>query len=152
MDSFVQKPFPNLGFGLGLRIPHYAYIFEHRPQVDFFEIISENFMVTGGVPLYNLDRILETYRVVLHGVCLSLGSPGPLDMYYLKKLKALARKTKAPWFSDHLCWTRVGKHHYHDLLPLPYTTEAMDHVAEKARIAQDFLEIPFGIENLSAIA
>jgi uncharacterized protein len=142
---------PHLGFGLGLRIPHYAYILEHRPQVDFFEIISENFMATGGIPLYNLERFIEAYPLVLHGVCMSLGAPEPLDMDYLKKLKALARKTKTPWFSDHLCWTKAGAHHYHDLLPLPYTEEAIRHVAEKARIAQDFLEIPFGIENLSAI-
>ncbi len=147
----ILKP-PHLGFGLGLRIPHYAHIFEHRPPVDFFEIISENFMAAGGVPLYNLDRILETYPVVMHGVCMSLGAPGGLDMEYLKKLKALARKTRTPWFSDHLCWTKAGAHHYHDLLPLPYTDEAIRHVADKARIAQDFLEIPFGIENLSAIA
>lgn len=143
---------PHLGFGLGLRIPHYAHIFEHEPQVDFFEIISENFMAAGGLPLYNLDRILEAYPVVLHGVCLSLGSPGDLDFAYLEKLKALARRTKAPWFSDHLCWTRLGAHHFHDLLPLPYTEAAVRRVADKARIAQDFLEIPFGIENLSAVA
>jgi uncharacterized protein len=147
-----SRGIPHLGFGLGLRIPHYAHIFEHRPPVDFFEIISENFMVAGGIPQHNLERILESYRVVLHGVCLSLGSSDPLDFDYLAKLKALARKTKAPWFSDHLCWTRMGRHHYHDLLPLPYTREALAHVAEKARIAQDFLEIPFGIENLSAVA
>lgn len=143
---------PHLGFGLGLRIPHYAYIFEHRPDVGFFEIISENFMEAAGLPSRNLDRILETYPVVLHGVCMSLGAPGPLDMDYLRKLKALARRTKAPWFSDHLCWSHLGAHHYHDLLPLPYTQEAIDHVAAKARVAQDFLEIPFGIENLSAVA
>jgi uncharacterized protein len=147
----LERP-PNLGFGLGLRIPHYAHILEHRPAVDFFEIISENFMAAGGIPLHNLDRFLESYRLVLHGVCMSLGAPGPLDMEYLKRLKALARKTKTPWFSDHLCWTKAGAHHYHDLLPLPYTDEAIRHVADKARIAQDFLEIPFGIENLSAVA
>lgn len=143
---------PHLGFGLGLRIPHYEHIFAHRPEVDFFEIISENFMDAGGVPSRNLDRILERYPVVLHGVCMSLGAPGPLDFEYLGKLKALARRTQAPWFSDHLCWTRYGAHHFHDLLPLPYTAEAVARVAEKARIAQDFLELPFGIENLSAVA
>jgi len=143
---------PHLGFGLGLRIPHYPAIFADRPAVDFFEIISENFMIAGGVPSYNLDRIMEAYPVVLHGVCMSLGSPGALDFEYLKKLKALARRTRTPWFSDHLCWTRTGAHHFHDLLPLPYTDEALNHVAEKARIAQDYLEIPFGIENLSAVA
>jgi uncharacterized protein len=142
----------DLGFGLGLRIPHYPYIFEHRPEVGFFEIISENFMNTGGIPLYNLDRIRESYRVVMHGVCLSLGTPGPLDRDYLKRLKNLAQRIDAPWFSDHLCWSKgVGAHHYHDLLPLPYTSAVAKHVAEKAKQVQDFLEIPFGIENLSAI-
>src|SRR3954464_11447442 len=115
----------HLGFGLGLRIPHYAAIFADRPAVDFFEIISENFMIAGGVPSYNLDRVLESSPVVVHGVCMSLGSPGPLDYDYLKKLKALARRTRTPWFSDHLCWTRAGAHHYHDLLPLPYPEEAV---------------------------
>ena len=148
----MPSELPHLGFGLGLRIPHYSHIFEHEPDVDFFEIISENFMVAGGMPLRNLDRILERYPVVMHGVCLSLGSPEPLDFSYLRKLKDLAVKTRAPWFSDHLCWTRLGAHHYHDLLPLPYTDEAVAHVSEKARIVQDFMEIPFGIENLSAVA
>lgn len=144
---------PHLGFGLGLRIPHYAHIFEHIPKVDFFEIIAENFMNTEGIPLYNLDRAHEAYPLVLHGVCLSLGSPDALDMDYLRRLKALAKRVQAPWASDHLCWSRgIGAHHYHDLLPLPYTSAVAKHVAEKARIAQDFLEIPFGIENLSAVA
>jgi len=142
----------HLGFGLGLRIPHYAHIFEHWPEVDFFEIISENFMNASGLPLYNLDRIAERYPVVLHGVCLSLGSADPLDFDYLRKLKALARRVDAPWFSDHLCWTRHGGHQYHDLYPLPYTDQTASYVAERARIAQDFLELPLGIENLSAVA
>jgi uncharacterized protein len=120
--------------------------------VDFFEIISENFMDASGIPLYNLDRIAERYPVVLHGVCLSLGSADPLDFAYLKKLKALARRVSAPWFSDHLCWTRFGGHHYHDLYPLPYTDKTAAYVAERARIAQDFMELPLGIENLSAVA
>ncbi len=145
-------PRSHLGFGLGLRIPHYPHIFEHWPEVDFFEIISENFMDAAGVPLRNLDRIAERYPVVLHGVCLSLGATDPLDREYLRKLKALARRVKAPWFSDHLCWTRHGGHHYHDLYPLPYTEENLAWVAERARIAQDFVELPLGIENLSAVA
>ena len=142
----------HLGFGLGLRIPHYAAIFAERPAVDFFEIISENFMIAGGVPSYNLDRVLESYPVVLHGVCMSLGSPGPLDYDYLKKLKALARRTRTPWFSDHICWTRAGAHPSPHLLPPPSPYEAVRHATHQARIAQDFLEIPFGIENLSAVA
>ena len=135
-----------------MRIPHYSHIFEHWPEVDFFEIISENFMNASGLPLRNLDRVAERYPIVLHGVCLSLGATDPLDFDYLRKLKALARRVNAPWFSDHLCWTRHGGHHYHDLYPLPYTDKVAAWVAERARIAQDFMELPLGIENLSAVA
>ncbi len=141
---------PKLGIGLGLRIPHYEYIFAHEPAVDWFEIISENFMVDGGKPLAVLDWILERYPVVQHGVNLAIGSPEPLDWDYLKKLKALTRRTKTPWLSDHLCWGRLPGAHYHDLLPLPYTQETIDFVAERARMVQDFLEIPFALENLSS--
>jgi uncharacterized protein (UPF0276 family) len=143
---------PHLGFGLGLRIPHYAHIFANWPAVDFFEIISENFMNASGVPLYNLDRIAERYPVLMHGVCLSIGSADPLDFDYLKKLKALADRLDAPWVSDHLCWTRFGGHHHHDLYPLPYTEKTARYVAGRARIVQDFLERPFALENLSAVA
>lgn len=141
---------PNLGIGVGLRIPHYEAIFRDQPKVDWFEIISENFLVEGGKPLENLERILEQYPVVLHGVTLAIGSPDPLNFNYLKKLKALAKKTKTPWLSDHLCWGRLPGAHYHDLLPLPYTKEVIKYVAERARIVQDFLEIPFALENLSS--
>ncbi len=141
---------PNLGVGLGLRIPHYSDIFSTWPAVDWFEIISENFMVEGGKPLAKLDRILERYPVVMHGVSMAIGSPDPLDWDYLKKLKKLARYTKTPWLSDHLCWGRLPGAHYHDLLPLPYTREVIDYVAERARIVQDYLEIPFALENLSS--
>ncbi len=150
-ESAMALGIPHLGFGLGLRIPHYATIFEENPKVDFFEVISENFMHAAGIPLYNLDRIAERYPIVLHGVCLSLGSADPLDFEYLAKLKALAHRVHAPWFSDHLCWTRFGGHHYHDLLPLPYTQDVAAYVAERARIVQDFMEIPMGIENLSSV-
>jgi len=141
---------PNLGIGIGLRIPHYEDIFRDGPDIDWFEIISENFMVDGGKPLENLERILERYPVVQHGVSLAIGSPDPLDFDYLKKLKNLADKTKTPWISDHLCWGRLPGAHYHDLLPLPYTQEVIDYVAERARIVQDFLERPFALENLSS--
>lgn len=143
------KP-PNLGIGLGLRIPHYDEIFRDKPAVDWFEIISENFMVDGGKPLEVLDRILEHYPVVQHGVSLAIGSPDALDFDYLKKLKALARKTKTPWISDHLCWGRLPGAHYHDLLPLPYTKEVIKYTVERAKIVQDFLEVPFALENLSS--
>lgn len=142
---------PNLGIGIGLRPFHYSEIFASKnPPIDWFEIISENFMVEGGLPLTNLERILERFPVVQHGVNLAIGSPDPFDWDYLHKLKLLTKKTKTPWLSDHLCWGRLPGAHFHDLLPLPYTQEAIDYVAERARIVQDFLEIPFALENLSS--
>lgn len=141
---------PNLGIGIGLRHVHYEDIFNLKPDIDWFEIISENFMVDGGKPLENLEKILERYPVVQHGVSLGIGSADPLDYEYLKKLKALTRLTKTPWISDHLCWGHLPGAHYHDLLPLPYTREVVDYVAERARIVQDYLELPFALENLSS--
>lgn len=137
---------------MGLRPAHYEEIFRSWPDIDWFEIISENYM--GDIPrsLENLERILERYPVVQHGVSLAIGSPEPLDFEYLKKLKQLARKTKTPWVSDHLCWGRLAGAHFHDLLPLPYTKEVIDYVVERAKIVQDYLEIPFALENLSSYA
>jgi len=148
----MKKKFdlPNLGIGIGLRVPHYAEIFRDEPTIDWFEIISENFMVEGGKPLENLYKILERYPVVQHGVSLAIGSPDPLDFDYLKKLKDLTKITKTPWVSDHLCWGRLPGAHYHDLLPLPYTKDVVEYVAERARIVQDYLEIPLALENLSS--
>jgi len=145
-----ERQHPNLGIGLGLRIPHYEDIFRDKPDIDWFEIISENFMVDGGKPLEILERLLVHYPIVLHGVSMSIGSSAELDWEYLKKLKALARLTKTPWVSDHLCWGQLPGAHYHDLLPLPYTKEIVKYVAERARIVQDFLEVPFALENLSS--
>lgn len=150
MTKSKNSNIPNLGIGIGLRIPHYDDIFKNQPEIDWFEIISENFMVDAGKPLENLQRILERYPVVQHGVSLAIGSPDPLDFNYLKKLKALTKITKTPWVSDHLCWGRLPGAHYHDLLPLPYTQEVIDYVAERARIVQDYLELPFALENLSS--
>lgn len=141
---------PDLGVGVGLRIQHYPHIFEAHPTVDWFEIISENFMSPGGRPLANLDRILDRYRVVQHGVSLSIGSTDPLDFEYLRRLKELVRKAGSPWVSDHLCWTGARGVNLHDLLPLPYTEEAVRHVATRARIAQDFLEVRLVLENVSS--
>lgn len=141
---------PNLGIGIGLRVPHYQDIFRDKPAIDWFEIISENFMVDGGAPLDNLKKILDHYPVVQHGVSLAIGSPDPLNFDYLRKLKELTRLTKTPWVSDHLCWGRLAGAHYHDLLPLPYTREVINYVAERARIVQDYLELPFALENLSS--
>lgn len=141
---------PNLGIGIGLRVPHYNTILEKKPAIDWFEIISENYMVDGGKPLEILECIGEFYPIVQHGVNLSIGSCDPLDWDYLKKLKKLTRKTNTPWLSDHLSWGRLAGAHYHDLLPLPYTKEVIAYVAKRAKIVQDFLEIPFALENLSS--
>ena len=136
--------------GLGLRTPHYSYIYEHKPSVDFFEIISENFMVDGGMPLTHLDRILADYSVVLHGVSMSLASHESLNFDYLDKLKYLADYCQAEWFSDHLCWSTAHGHRYYDLLPLPYTEENAQYIADRARTVQDYIGRPFAIENLSS--
>lgn len=147
-----QKGIPHLGIGIGLRPVHYEEIFASWPPIDWFEIVSENFMLAAPKAQRNLERILERYPVVMHGVSLAIGSPDPLNFDYLKKLKELARKTKTPWLSDHLCWGRLAGAHYHDLLPLPYRKEVVEYVAERARIVQDFLEIPFALENVSSYA
>jgi uncharacterized protein (UPF0276 family) len=140
----------DLGVGVGLRVPHYAAILAEKPPVDFFEIISENFMVGGGKPLYHLDRVLQDYRVVQHGVSLGIAGPEEPDRAYLTKLKALVQRTKTPWVSDHFCWSGAGGAHLHDLLPVPYTPEAVTRIAERARMIQDFLEVPFALENTSS--
>ncbi len=143
---------PHLGFGLGLRTVHFDHILRHRPAVDWFEIISENFLDSQGRPRYVLDQICECYPVVMHGVSLSIGSTDPLDIDYLKKLKTLARSTQARWVSDHLCWTGVASMNSHDLLPLPLNEETLRHVIKRVRIVQDLLERPFIFENPSTYA
>ncbi|HVK70555.1 MAG TPA: DUF692 domain-containing protein [Polyangium sp.] len=141
---------PDLGIGVGLRLPHYEEIFETRPKVDWLEIISENFLVPGGVPLANLDRALANYPVIQHGVSLSIGGTTPIDFDFLRSLRALLRRTKSPWVSDHLCWTGIATVNTHDLLPLPYTADVVRHVAARARIVQDTLEVPLVLENVSS--
>src|ERR1041385_4149208 len=118
----------NLGLGVGLRSVHFSHILEHQPDVDWFEIISENFIDSGGRPRYVLEQIAERYAVVMHGVSLSIGSTDPLNFDYLAKLKRLAREVNARWISDHLCWTGVLGLNTHDLLPLPLTDETLRHV------------------------
>ncbi|MEO0447545.1 MAG: DUF692 domain-containing protein [Verrucomicrobiota bacterium] len=140
---------PNLGLGVGLRSPHFNHILEHWPTVDWFEIISENFMDSGGRPRYILDQIAERYPVVMHGVSLSIGSTDPIDFNYLHKLKSLADRISPAWVSDHLCWTGIAGLNTHDLLPLPLTEEALNHIVERIRIVQDFLERPLILENPS---
>ncbi|MCA8927304.1 MAG: DUF692 domain-containing protein [Alphaproteobacteria bacterium] len=148
-DTAPDRP-PYLGFGLGLRAQHYADVLERKPPVDWFEIISENYMIPGGQPLAILDRIRADYPVVMHGVSLSIGSTDPLDPDYLRDLKALADRVQPRWISDHLCWTGVGGVNLHDLLPLPYTEEAVAHVAGRIRRVQDYLDRRIAIENVSS--
>jgi len=140
------------GVGIGLRVPHYQHIFSKKPVVNWFEIISENFMVGGGRPLAVLDEILERYRVVQHGVSMYFGSAEPLNREHLKRLKTLVKRTKTPWLSDHLCWGSVDGRYTHDLLPMPYTFEAARKTAQKIREARDFLEVPLAVENVSSYA
>ncbi|HVV99129.1 MAG TPA: DUF692 domain-containing protein [Planctomycetaceae bacterium] len=141
---------PHLGFGVGLRTVHFAHILEHAPQVDWFEIISENFMDSQGRPRAVLDQIAERYPVVMHGVSLSIGSTDPLNFEYLRKLAALARDTRARWVSDHLCWTGVAGRNSHDLLPIPLNEDSLRHVADRVRIVQEVLERPLVLENPSS--
>jgi uncharacterized protein len=139
----------NLGLGVGLRTVHFTHILRHWPAVDWFEIISENFMDSGGRPRFVLEQIAERYPIVMHGVSLSIGSSDPLDFEYLTKLKRLAAHTRAGWVSDHLCWTGVAGMNTHDLLPLPLNEASLRHVSERVKIVQDFLERPLVLENPS---
>lgn len=149
MDSSSTRPF--LGFGIGLRAEHYEDILEQKPeQIDWLEIISENYMIDGGKPLYYLDSIREFYPMVMHGVSMSLGSTDPLNYDYLKKLKNLIDRVQPEWFSDHLCWTGVDHKNMHDLLPLPYTEEAVNHLADRISEVQDYMGRQMLIENLSS--
>ncbi len=140
---------PPLGFGLGLRKEHYHSILDTSPDVDWFEVLTENYLVEGGKPLYYLDRICERYPVVMHGVSMSLGSVDPLDMNYLKQVKKLAKRTQAKWVSDHMCFTGMDGINAHDLLPLPFTDEAVKHVSSKISQVQDFLGMQLLVENAS---
>ena len=143
---------PDLGIGIGLRTVHYPHILEAKPDVDFFEILSENYMDTGGRPLWVLDQVADRYPIVLHGVSLNIGSADPLDRDHLAKLKALAARTRAHWVSDHLCWTGVAGRNTHDLLPMPLNEEALRHVAARVKTVSDILERPLVLENASTYA
>jgi uncharacterized protein (UPF0276 family) len=140
----------NLGLGVGLRTVHYQHILRHRPPVDWFEIISENYMDSGGRPRYILEQIAERYPIVMHGVSLSIGSTDPLNVDYLHKLKDLAAVVKARWVSDHLCWTGVAGRNTHDLLPVPLNETTLRHVASRVQVVQDLLERPLVLENPSS--
>ncbi|HEY0795494.1 MAG TPA: DUF692 domain-containing protein [Acidisarcina sp.] len=144
--------FTEYGVGIGLRLPHYRHILDKKPVVDWFEIISENYMIDGGRPLAVLDQILEQYKVVQHGVSMYFGSVDPLSREHLTRLKTLARRTNTPWLSDHLCWGSVDGRYTHDLLPMPYTWEAVEVTAAKIRQVRDFVEVPVVVENVSSYA
>ena len=144
----MTRPF--LGFGLGLRTEHYPYILEHKPAVDWLEILTENYMVPGGKPLDHLDKIRNDYPMVMHGVSLSIGSTDPLDSNYLKNLKQLIQRVQPQWISDHLCWTGVNDTNSHDLLPLPYNEDTITHVVDRVMQVQDYLGQRILLENLSS--
>jgi len=137
------------GVGLGLRARHFEHITTHWPEVDWFEILSENFMHTGGRPMRFLDRIAERYPITMHGVSLNIGSIDALDLDYLAELGRLRERARARIVSDHLCWTGVDGTNLHDLLPLPYTEEALTHLASRVRTAQDVLGTQLVLENPS---
>ena len=145
-----MKKYPYLGFGLGLRTPHIERILDTLPPVDWFEILTENFLVPGGRAHYYLDKICEHYPVVMHGVSMSIGSYDPLDFDYLKKVKILAARCQAKWISDHLCWTEIGGAKLHDLMPLPYTEAVIRHVVDRIKQVQDFLGRRILLENVSS--
>ena len=147
MESRFNLPF--LGFGMGLRPPHYPHIFEHKPNIDWFEIISENFMDNDGRARRNLERVLEHYPVIMHGVSMSIGTIDPINSDYLTKLRELAEWVKPAWVSDHLCWTGIAHKNTHDLLPVPYTEEALQHLIDRIKQVQDILQRPLMLENPS---
>jgi uncharacterized protein len=140
---------PYLGFGLGLRPQHYREILDQNPKVDWFEVISENYMIQGGQPVAILDQIVERYPAVMHGVSLSIASTAPFDEEYLDGLNTLAKRVRPKWISDHLCWTGVHGVNLHDLLPIPYTQEALDHVVSRVHYVQSRLGRPLCLENVS---
>jgi hypothetical protein len=138
------------GFGLGLRTQHYEAVLNEPHAIDWLEVITENYLVPGGKPLHYLDRVRERFPLVMHGVSLSIGSTDPIDTDYLKQVRALARRIEPHWISDHLCWTGVDGRNLHDLLPLPYTEEALKSVAARVGQVQDALGRRLLLENVSS--
>jgi uncharacterized protein len=140
---------PDLGLGVGLRTQHFADALASEDEVDWLEIVSENFMDTRGRPLHVLDTLSERYPIVMHGVAMSIGGTDPLDFEYLKRLKTLAERIDAQWLGDHVCWTGVAAHNGHDLYPMPYNEESLRHIVGRIRTVQDYLERPLVLENPS---
>jgi len=138
------------GVGLGLRSQHYQDILRTRPSIPWFEVLSENYMSTGGPALHHLEQVRQHYPITLHGVGMSLGSTDELDFDYLDKLKNLIQRFEPAWVSDHLAWISTGQHYLHDLLPVPYTSAALEHIAQKIMRAQEYLGRRLLIENPSS--
>jgi uncharacterized protein (UPF0276 family) len=138
------------GFGLGLRTPHYEAVLNEPHAIDWLEVITENYLVPGGKPLDYLERIRERFPLVMHGVSLSIGSTDPVDFDYLAGVRALAARIEPHWISDHLCWTGVEGRNLHDLLPLPYTEEALALVVSRVGQIQDALGRRILLENVSS--
>jgi len=141
---------PDLGVGVGLRSAHIVHVLRERPAMDWFEIISENFFAEGGVARAHLDAARAHYPLVPHGVSLSIGGTDSIDRDHLSRLRALVRRVRPPWCSDHLCWTGAAGLDVHDLLPMPYTRATLAHVVERVRRVQGELETPFALENASS--
>jgi uncharacterized protein len=150
MGYRARHAVPDLGVGVGFRTPHVQNVLRRRPAMDWFEIISENYFGEGGIQRANLESLLAAYRVVPHGVSLSIGSIDPIDLSYLGRLRALVRRIDAPWCSDHLCWTGIARVDVHDLLPLPFTRQTLEHVVERVKRVQGELGVPFALENASS--
>jgi len=148
IETPSQRPY--LGYGLGLRTDHYEEVINEHPDVDWFEVVSENYMVDGGKPLHYLDEVRSRYPLAMHGVSLSIGGTDPLDRGYLGRLKALAGRIQPWWISDHLCWTGFQGDILHDLMPLPYTEEALAHVVDRVAQVQEFLGQRILLENVSS--
>jgi uncharacterized protein len=138
------------GFGLGLRTPHYEAVLNEPHAIDWLEIITENYLVPGGKPLHHLECIRRRFPLVMHGVSLSIGSTDPIDLDYLAQVRALAERIEPHWISDHLCWTGIEGRNLHDLLPLPYTEEALASVVERVGQVQDALGRQILLENVSS--
>ncbi len=138
------------GAGVGLRACHYQAILQNKPDIPWFEAVTDNYLIDGGPPLAYLRAIREHYPIALHGVGLSLGSTDPLSHDYLSRLKNLIHDIEPSLISDHLCWTSINQQHLHDLLPLPYTKETINHVSDRIQQVQDYLKRPLLIENISS--
>ena len=141
---------PALGFGIGLRVEHYEEILCDTPAIEWLEVLTENYLVPGGKPLHYLERFRERYPLVMHGVSLSIGSVDEINWDYLKQVRALAQRIEPAWISDHLCWTGIDHLNLHDLLPLPYTEEALTHVVTRVQRIQEYLGRQILLENVSS--